>query len=379
MTKRNKIRILHTIRQGQIGGGETHVLDLVSQLDQARFQSEVLSFTDGEMVDRLRKLDIPCHIIPTTKPFDFFCWGKVKELLKEGEFNLVHAHGTRACSNTFWAANRLNIPLIYTVHGWSFHQGQSALVKMLRKSGERILVRKTKKNITVSESNRQQGIQELGMPNSTVIYNGVNLHKFDPVKDYSLKREDFGLHRDDIVVGFLARLTFQKDPITLLRAAAVSCPQAERLKFLVVGNGELDEEVKTERQKLGLESNVILEDFRTDVPDILKLLDIYCLPSLWEGLPIGVIEAMAMQKAIVATPVDGTKELIEHESEGLLVPAKDPRKLADAFLKLYQQPNLIKNYGSKARKKAGELFNVEVMGQKVSGVYEEVLELKTSR
>jgi len=349
------------------------VLDLVSHLDKNIYKSEVLSFTKGEMVDRLSEMGIPCYVIPTTKPFDFSCWGKVKKLIQSKDYHIIHAHGTRACSNTFWAAGQLKLPLIYTVHGWSFHPDQQNLIRFLRKSGEKVLVKRTQKNITVSKSNQQQGIDELGLPNSVVIHNGVNLNKFDPAKEYHLKRSDFGLKEDDIVVGFMARLTHQKDPVTLIRAAAIAAPKAPKLKFILVGNGDLDDEVREERQKLGMEDRVVLEDFRTDVPDVLSLIDIYCLPSLWEGLPIGVIEAMAMQKAVIATPVNGTKELIEDGINGLLIPEKKPDMLAKAFLKLYENPELIKKYGEASVIKVKESFNVQAMAHKVSEVYQNVL------
>ena len=115
------IKILHTIRQGKIGGGETHVLDLVTHLDD-RFTSEVLAFTHGEMVDRLSQMGVTCHVIETERPFDVRVWGKTRRLMQERGIQVVHAHGTRACSNSFWGAQKLDLPLLYTIHGWSFHR-----------------------------------------------------------------------------------------------------------------------------------------------------------------------------------------------------------------------------------------------------------------
>src|SRR3954467_11421580 len=123
-----KIKVLQCIRQGQIGGGESHLLSLVEHLDKDRFEPVVLSFTDGPMINRLKEMDIPVHIIPTTKPFDFTKWKEVKRLLQKEKVQLVHAHGTRANSNVLWAARSLCIPVIYTIHGWSFHPDQGKIV-----------------------------------------------------------------------------------------------------------------------------------------------------------------------------------------------------------------------------------------------------------
>src|SRR5580658_9752929 len=123
-----KIRVLECIRQGQIGGGETHLLSLVENLDRNRFEPVVLSFTEGPMVERLRAMGVRTHVLYTERPFDVTKWRKVKQLMAAEGVDLVHAHGTRASSNTLWAARRLGIPLVYTVHGWSFHDDQPFLV-----------------------------------------------------------------------------------------------------------------------------------------------------------------------------------------------------------------------------------------------------------
>src|ERR1700734_2851258 len=110
MQQGRKIRILEGIRQGKIGGGESYLLSLVENLDRSRFEPVVLSFTEGPMVDRLRAQGISTHVIHTERPFDWRVWKKVAALIREENIQLVHAHGTRANSNMFWAAKKLNIP-----------------------------------------------------------------------------------------------------------------------------------------------------------------------------------------------------------------------------------------------------------------------------
>ena len=130
-TLNKKIRVLECIRQGQIGGGESHLLSLVENLNKDVYEPVVLSFTDGPMIDRLKALNIPVHIIPSNKPFDFKVWGKVKQLMLDEKIDLVHAHGTRANSNVFRAAKSLKKPLAYTIHGWSFHVDQPFLLRKI--------------------------------------------------------------------------------------------------------------------------------------------------------------------------------------------------------------------------------------------------------
>src|SRR6187402_21818 len=103
----NKIRVLECIRQGKIGGGESHLLSLVENLDRTAFEPVVLSFTDGPMINRLNELGVSTTIIHTERPFDITKWRKVKDFLASQKIKLIHAHGTRANSNILWAARKL--------------------------------------------------------------------------------------------------------------------------------------------------------------------------------------------------------------------------------------------------------------------------------
>src|SRR6188768_1071124 len=95
------LKVLQAIRQGTIGGGESHVLDLVKSLDKNKFEPIVLSFTEGQMVQSLKEYGIKTFVIPNLKPFNVFKWGNVKQLMKQERIQLVHSHGTRAMSNVF--------------------------------------------------------------------------------------------------------------------------------------------------------------------------------------------------------------------------------------------------------------------------------------
>lgn len=371
MPENKKIRILQTIRQGKIGGGETHVLDLVSTLNKDKYESIVLSFTEGPMVDKMKAMGVKTYMIYTEKPFDTSVWGRVKEILIEEKIDIVHAHGTRANSNTYSSAKKLGIPLLYTVHGWSFHNDQNFLVKMLRTYSEKFLVRNATKTICVSNSNYEDGAKRFSMKNATVITNGINLAKFDLNKSFKDIRKEFNVRKDEVLVGFIARMTSQKDPFTLLKAIA-KIPADSKIKFLIIGDGDSKEEVLKMADELGINSRVIFESFRQDIPDILHGIDIFCLPSLWEGLPIALLEAMAMAKAVVATAIDGTKEVIVHEQNGLLVPVMNPDELANALIRLANDKALRDRLSKEARLTVEKNYNVERMTREVEKIYNEL-------
>ncbi|MBN9384771.1 MAG: glycosyltransferase family 4 protein [Chitinophagaceae bacterium] len=368
MTK--KIKVLECIRQGQIGGGESHLLSLVENLNRDRFEPVVLSFTEGPMVDRLRALNVNTHVIYTEKPFDVSKWGQVKQLLQAERPALVHAHGTRASSNTLWAARSLGIPLIYTVHGWSFHDDQSLLVRRMRIMGERYITSRSAFNIAVSASNRQSGIDQIPGLKATVISNGIDQKKFSPAKKFKNIREELKIPADAMLVLFVARFTHHKQPLALIRAFREALAGLPSLHLLMVGDGDQKEEGVALVKELGLEDKVTLQPFRQDVPEVLASADIFVLPSLWEGLPIGLLEAMAMGKAVVATRVDGTKEVIQHEVNGLLVEPGDFSALAAALVRLGKDDTLRASLHSKALETIKEQYNAGVMTRKIEAVYD---------
>jgi len=363
-----KIRVLETIRQGQIGGGETHVLDLVQALDKNRFEPMVLSFTPGPMIDRLATMGVQTHVIETERPFDVRKWGQVRQLLQREKIDLVHAHGTRAHSNTYWAARRLRVPIIYTVHGWSFHTDQAPLLRRAYQVTEKLLMAQADLTICVSESNQRDGREFSAMARSVVIKNGINLQRFDPSQPSHDVRAELGIAPDVLLVGYIARITAQKDPFTLLRAVA-ALPQTLNVKFLLVGNGDLKVQAQQLARELRIESRVVFTDFRQDVPAVLQAIDIYCLPSLWEGLPIGVLEAMAMGKAVVASDLAANREVITPGVSGLLVPPQAPARLAAAIQQLAADQALRRRLGALAYQAIRAGFTVEEMTRQVERHY----------
>ncbi|MBI9039310.1 MAG: glycosyltransferase [Bacteroidales bacterium] len=371
--KINKIRVLECIRQGQVGGGESHVIDLVTTLNKDLYEPIVLSFTDGQMVRTLKEAGIKTYVIHTERGFDFGVWKQVLQLMKNEKIELLHAHGTRAFSNTFWAANKLNIPIVYTVHGWSFHQDQKPVIRRIREYIEKLLISNANTTITVSYSNQKDGVDRFNMPRSTVIYYGINLERFNPNKKFIDIRKEWGVPENKTLVGFLVRMTIQKDPFTMVKAIKKVMDETPDVLFLMIGEGELKDDTLELAKELGVIPSIIFKDFRQDVPEILNAIDIYCLPSLWEGLPIGLIESMAMKKAIVASPVDGTKEAIVNNESGILVPEGDSTAIANAILKLHKDKNLREKYGENAYQFAIKQFDAHRMAWEVEKIYNKIL------
>jgi glycosyltransferase involved in cell wall biosynthesis len=369
-----KIRVLECIRQGKIGGGESHLLNLVEYLDKSRFEPVVLSFTQGPMIDRLGQMGVGTDVIYTEKPFDLTKWGRVKELLKAKKVELIHAHGTRAASNVLWAARSLGIPVVYTIHGWSFHPDQRPFLKRMRVAGESYITNRTAVNISVSEANQTSGKQFIKGFESTLVNYGIDQKRFSPASVTRDVRAELGIGADELLVLFIARFTKQKQPLAMIQAYKEALNTIPGMRLLMVGDGELREEALQLSAGLGLGDRIIFQTFRQDVPDVLAAADIFVLPSLWEGLPIGLLEAMAMGKAIIASDVDGTGEVLKNGQNGLLIPTGNlVSSLTEALVRLGRDRGMQKKFEQKAIETISGRFNVTRMAREIEAIYTNVL------
>ena len=349
------------IRQGTVGGGETHLYDLATNLDTDLFHVTVLSFSDGEMVDKLRKKGIDTNVIESGIPFDLRVQLKLIDFLKNRKIQIIHAHGSRAASNMLFPARRLNIRLIYTVHGWSFNDAQRKLVRFLRIRAERVICKRANQVICVSQSNAETGIKYLGKWfKPAVIYNGISFANFDYQMPSETGKLKLGLSTDFIWVALIARMTEQKDPINLLKAYKLAFKHNAKIGLLLIGEGNLDAEIDEFIKENGLKE-VIKLPFQQNVPEILSAIDIYCLVSLWEGMPIGLLEAMAMKRACIVSDVDGTREVIKNGLNGLVVERSNSSELADAIIQLAKHKEMRIDFGENAFKTVKERFGLKKM------------------
>ncbi len=368
------VRILETIRQGQIGGGESHLLSLVENLDRTRYEPVVLSFTPGPMVDQLQAAGITTAVIPSLKPFDISVWKKVHQFITEQNIQLVHAHGTRAFSNVFRAAQKNRLPIVYTVHGWSFHDDQNFLVKKIRIASEAYLTRQANVTISVSASNQETGKKYIKGFDSVVINNGINQEKYNPLRSYNDLRKEWNIPEGHKVILFVARFIHQKQPWQLIQSFAKALQQYPAMRLVMVGDGDQKPKALEMVKTLGIENEVIFQPFRQDIPAVLANADIFVLPSLWEGLPIALLEAMAMGKAVIGTYVDGTKEVIKDQVNGILVPMDDiENNLADAIARLASNDQQIRELGKNAIQTISDVYSAHTMTRQVESIYQQLM------
>ena len=262
---------------------------------------------------------------------------------------------------------------MYTIHGWSFHNDQSWFIKRLRIFFEHWLTHKTDKNITVSLPNQKTGKENISHFDSVVINNGIDLNRFDPDKRFENVRLQLGISEDKCLIGFIGRITAQKDPLTLLKAFKKVREKNKNALLLIVGDGELKPQAIQLANELNIKDAVVFEGFRNDIPDVLNAVDIFCLPSLWEGLPIALLEAMAMSKAVVATAVDGSAEILRNQQNSLTIPVRNEDALAETLSKLIDDKVWRRELGEQAKQTVTANYSAEKMTRQIEKLYLDVL------
>jgi glycosyltransferase involved in cell wall biosynthesis len=180
------------------------------------------------------------------------------------------------------------------------------------------------------------------------------------------------IENGEVVVGFIGRLTEQKGVEYLIEAISIISASNNNIKFVIVGDGVLKSALENQANKLGL-YNIIFTGFQRNVPQYLQLFDIFVLPSLFEGLPVSVLEAFASGIAVVATKVSGTPEVVHDGINGFLVEPKNAKQLAEKLQILINDPILRKKFAENGKNLVKSQFSAELMVKKTVDVYSKLL------
>lgn len=293
-------------------------------------------------------------------------------LFRRERFDVLHAHTPVAALIGRLAAWLTGIPLvIYTAHGFYFHDDMPMWKYRMFVAIERMAGWWTDFLFTQSEEDAQTAVIEKIMPADRVlaIGNGVDLNRFDParvgvgdVMSNPAARASLGIPHDAFVVGLIGRQVREKGIAEFLQAITQLSARYPQLWVLVIGERlasdhaqGVDVEFSNARAVLG--ERLVTPGLRTDVPELLAAMDVFCLPSWREGMPRTIIEAMAMAKPVVATNIRGSREEVVHEKTGLLVALRDADGLAGAIERLLLNPDWGRELGRAGRIRAMELYD----------------------
>jgi glycosyltransferase involved in cell wall biosynthesis len=242
---------------------------------------------------------------------------------------------------------------------------------------ERWLARRVDAITAVSNQVKRDLVKHEGIPAEQIrtIINGIDLDESKAiVPTHCALREELGIHPQDLVVGVCCRLVEQKGVAYFLEAAGRILKEDKDIVFIVAGDGPLKSSLRDLADRLGITSSVRFLGFRQDVPIILDLLSVYVLPSLFEGTPLGLLEAMSAGKAVVATRVGSNAEVIEDGISGSLVDPRNIEQLAAAIKTLCRDQKKAVAMGQKAADRIKLSFSLDTMIQKYDDLYQELIQ-----
>ncbi|HET9589461.1 MAG TPA: glycosyltransferase family 4 protein, partial [Anaerolineales bacterium] len=352
------IRVLLVITGLATGGATNVVLDLARHFkNQPGFDLQLVTGLippgRNDVTHLAKEMGIPTRVIPSLvngiNPLvNLKAIADLRDVMLEGEYDIVHTHSSVAGVVGRLAALAAGIPvIIHQVHGWGLQEGMPGWARKLYLSLERFCAKFTDRIITVAEPDIQKGLnQGIGTKEKfTLINNGIDLEKFRQEVDAQQVRAELGLDPESKLVGMVGRLDEQKNPLDLIRAAAIVIKNYPNVQFLVIGDGALRPDCERLIGELGLRDKFFLLGFRNDVPRILPILTITAMSSLWEGLPLAFLEAMSAGKPIVANDVDGAGDVVVNEETGFLVPPRQPQAMAERILTLLNDETLCNRMG----------------------------------
>jgi glycosyltransferase involved in cell wall biosynthesis len=296
------------------------------------------------------------------------------EVLRAGDYDVVHTHAGRAGAVGRIAAHRVGVPaIVHTLHGFPFNEFQSLPTRRALQLIERRLGRITDWFLTDGTFVASEAVR-LGIAQPDQIR--ALISPTDPVPEVTeLARRDargrLGLTDEVKVIGTTARLARQKGPLDMVEAIAAL--GRDDVVMVWVGGGELRPEVERRIAERGLGDHFRLLGDRDDVPELLPAFDVLAMSSLWEGLPCSVIEAMTCGIPVVATAVNSVPEVVIPGRTGLLARPQDPASLSRALAYMLDHPTEAARMAATARRHMGEECKPGMLGEELSAVYESAL------
>jgi glycosyltransferase involved in cell wall biosynthesis len=370
----NKFKVLYVFAALPVGGAEQVLVTELKGLSRELFFPLVCVISEkgpvGEMIEQMGIPVISLHRMKKHQ-FDYGIIREIKALILQEKIVLVHTHLYDGGKYGRIAARMAKVPgIIHTAH--------NIYIKRRTKYHliNRILASFTGRIIAVSEAVKESLVRydRINRNKIQVIYNGIDLTGFDGPFSPKDIRAGLGIGAEEFVIGVIARLEEQKGHRFLLEALS-QLPEspASCLKILIVGDGQLRSVLEAETKKRGLSSKVFFLGTRKPITPILKALDLFLLPSLWEGFSMAILEAMAAGVPVIATRVGGAGEVIASGRDGLLIPPGDAQSLAKAIQDVLEHRDKYKEMARNGRERVRQHFSQEQHMMALQTLYLQVL------
>jgi len=373
------IKICHVQLLPLMSGVQRAMLEILYRLDRDRFDPVVLCKEEGDLTAVISAKGISYQTLPdfvrSIHPWhDLMAWQELNRFFNAQHFDIVHTHSSKTGILGRLAARKAGVPIIFhTVQGLPFHEFSPTPLKIMYSWAEKKTGSISNKIIFVNKEERDLAVVTGLVPHekAVTIFNGVDLNKVNQMNNDRIRtqfRRHWGISENEFIVGYVGRLWEQKDPETLIRIIEL-CTSLP-VRFLIVGDGPYK---KRFDQRFCNDKHVIMTGWLDDPMTMYSALDALILPSLWEGLSVTLIEAMAFGKPLIASNIKGNRECVWHGENGFLCTPRDPNSFRQAIATLTGDKDLHQRMSVSGREKATAFFDAEKNSQKVITLYDQEL------
>lgn len=366
-------RILHLFVTLPVGGAENLLLSILRRLDPQRFSSQVCCIGErGELGGQVIAMGYPLtelHLLGKGG-MDRRVVPALVELIRRENIDLVHSHLYHANFYGRLAARKAGVPAVASIHNtYTKHKWHRQLANWY-------LSRHTAAIIAGSEEIRQDVVRHDFVPASLVevIPNSVDLARSHSGLSRAEARQRLGLPENATVLGSVGRLEEQKGHRFLIEALARLKQSGEDAYLLLVGDGREAAMLKSLSARLGLEQQVMFLGTRGDLGDLFRAMDLFVMPSLWEGLSLAMLSAMAAGLPVIATAVGGVRQVLGEEEYGYTLPVGDAEALAAKIRACLAAPADMAQMAEKGRRHVCDNYSDEAMVRRLEAVYTRVLQ-----
>ena len=378
-----KTRILYVIDGIEFGGGERVFAQIINGLPEDRYEAFLATAPNDAFQKAITVKKCSFFPVDFSNRYNAANLLKLIRIIKDHRIDIVHGQGARA---EFYA--RLAVELsgrkkyvstvAMPVEGYDVGPWKRRLYGVFDRFSECFVDR----FLVVSSVLADAMIHGHAIPKEKVvkIYNGIETDYYKPHDQEVGRRrvrQEYSVNDSEILIGSLGRLVWQKGFEYFIHAMPILIRDIPEAKFFIVGEGPLRQELEGQARSLGIQDRLVFTGHRNDIRDMMAAMDVVVIPSLLEGFPMITLEAMAMEKAIVTTSIDGIMEQITDGREGLLIAPKSPPALAQAVKRLVDDPDYARSLGINARAKVIRDFSIRKMITKTVRVYETLCPVTT--
>lgn len=325
----------------------------------------MLTGVDGPASARLRAGGVPVEVLGA---FRLGAPARLARTLALLAPDVLHLHGSRSGLAGAMAAGRVGIDaVVYTAHAFSFHRPWPEFLRWIAARAEARTCATASRVICLTRGDLDAAARRgIDTRRFVVIPNGIDPSRFPAAAE---RRDEWQVPPAAPVVGMVARLVPQKDPAVFVAIARRVIAEVPEARFVLVGDGPLRADVEAAGADLIRGGVLRLAGVRHDVPEVLATMDVMVFPSLWEGLPLTLLEAMAAARPLVASVLPGHAEVIESGVNGVLAPARDPEAFAREVVALLRDPARRRELGARARATVLDRYTLEGMVERTLAVY----------